>query len=112
MTRGLVSRGGIASLQNDVAEIYKRRGFTDDPVTVALGLCEEAGEVARCVNRLLNPKYVKRKAGSYQESLPDELADVCIYLLALANSTGCDLESVLVARLAEDMNGQNFPAQT
>lgn len=54
-------------------------------VHYALGMCGEAGEVANLVKKAL------RKGEAIPEGLADELADVFIYLLLLADEAGINL---------------------
>ncbi len=54
-------------------------------VHYALGMCGEAGEVANLVKKAL------RKGETNAEGLADELADVFIYLLLLADEVGVNL---------------------
>ncbi len=54
-------------------------------VHYALGMCGEAGEVANVVKKAL------RKGETTSDGLADELADVFIYLLLLADEAGVNL---------------------
>jgi NTP pyrophosphatase (non-canonical NTP hydrolase) len=54
-------------------------------VHYALGMCGEAGEVANLIKKAL------RKGETTSEGLADELADVFIYLLLLADEAGINL---------------------
>lgn len=64
---------------------YEERGYTDDPVTLALGVCEEAGELGKAINFFHNPLYKSSKNGQ-SDSVEHETIDLLIYLGALANS--------------------------
>lgn len=72
---------------------YKEKGYTNDPVTLALGVCEEAGELGKAVNWYHNPLY-KRNPGSHAHTVEHEIGDLLLYLAALANSLGVDLQAI------------------
>ena len=40
-----------------VSILYLKMGYTNDPMTLALGIAEEAGEIAKAVNIYFNPKF-------------------------------------------------------
>lgn len=63
-------------------------------VHYALGMCGEAGEVANLVKKAL------RKGETTSEGLADELADVFIYLLLLADEVGVNLYAAYQAKAA------------
>jgi NTP pyrophosphatase (non-canonical NTP hydrolase) len=90
----------LDQLQMNVERMYQERGYTADLMTLVLGLCEEAGEVAGAVNNL-NPKY-KQKTGRTQDGLAHELKDILVYVCAIANSAGVFLEDILPSHLKGD----------
>jgi NTP pyrophosphatase (non-canonical NTP hydrolase) len=85
----------LQELQNLVSKIRQERGFTMDPLRVFILLNEEVGEVARELKRTWSPNYETFS----KADLEDELADVLVCLLALANQFEIDLEKVLVEKL-------------
>lgn len=89
----------VSIMQKRAKRNHERRGYTNDLPTLGLGLCEEAGEVAKAIN-LLNPLY-KPTPGRHCDSLEHELGDLMIYALAIANSAGIDLEIVMYNRLID-----------
>jgi len=72
------------------AKLYLERGYTSDPVTLALGLCEEVGEVGKAVNMFHNPLYIP-SGQSESDTVEHEIKDVLIYLAALANALNLDI---------------------
>lgn len=70
---------------------HLERGYTTDPVTLALGVCEEAGEIAKAVNMFHNPLYVPSDH-AHSDSVEHEIKDILIYLGALANALDLDIE--------------------
>ena len=77
------------NLQAAVRFLYARRGYTEDIAVLALGLCEETGEVAAAVLNLT--PHFKSKPARIKSNLEHELKDTLMYLCALANSAGIDL---------------------
>jgi NTP pyrophosphatase (non-canonical NTP hydrolase) len=79
----------MGEYQDKVKKLYEDRGYTDDLLTLGLGLCEEAGEVAKAINQT-NPKY-KWDHGKIPYMLREELHDCLVYICAIANSAGIKL---------------------
>ena len=79
----------MRNYQTEVKIIYESRGYTDDLLTLGLGLCEEAGEVAKAINQM-NPKY-KIESGREIRELESELHDCLTYICGIATSAGIDL---------------------
>ena len=67
------------------------------PLTNMAILTEEVGEVARVMARTYGDQVAKPSDGGIR--LSEELADVLWVVLCLANQTGIDLESALLASL-------------
>ena len=87
----------LQELQSLVSRIRQERGFTMDPLKIFILLNEEIGEVAAELKRTWSPNY---EAFSKQD-LKDELADVLVCLLALANQFEINLEEVLIEKLVD-----------
>ena len=66
---------------------------------MALGLAEEAGEVAGVVKKMTGYRdgQAKHSTGA---NLPHELVDVLVYLLNIAADQGVDLDSALIEKTA------------
>lgn len=72
-----------------------------DPKSLALALTGEVGELAELLQWV--PASTARKdvrAGRLQERLGEELADILIYLIMLADEAGVDLLSAASLKLA------------
>ncbi len=82
----------LIDLQKKVAEQTKRLAHADDPHIVLLYLVEEVGEAIRAY---LKEKGLKEQNNRVTETFKEELGDVFLLLLRLAESTGTDLETVL-----------------
>jgi NTP pyrophosphatase (non-canonical NTP hydrolase) len=87
----------LKTMQARAKRNHERRGYTSDLPTLGLGLCEEAGEVAKAIN-LLNPHY-KARPGKMFDSLEHEIADLLVYLCAIANVRGIDLDALMEEKL-------------
>lgn len=93
------------------------REFTDardwgrfhDLKSLTLALAGEVGEVAELVQWLPADRATTPDVG-LRERLGDELADVLLYLIRLADVAGVDLGSVASAKLSR--NEERFPADT
>ena len=78
------------TFQHYVMRVYQQRGYVQTSLELlALGICEEAGEVAAAVLDL-NPDF-KQKEGREPSMLYHELMDLLVYVCALANAAGYDL---------------------
>jgi NTP pyrophosphatase (non-canonical NTP hydrolase) len=72
-------------------KLYKEKNYTHDPVTLALGVCEECGELAKAINVFHNRLY---KTDKYEqcETVKHEMEDILMYLAALANSLKIEVD--------------------
>ena len=80
-------RSSVPALQNYIHKMVIKRGFDNEkPQDVFLLLVEEVGELAKAMRKYLGLKtdQNKNKQDKYSK-LEDEMADVFIYLLDLAN---------------------------
>lgn len=68
-----------------------------------LKLAEEAGELARAMNRGLRPEM----PGEIRGTIDEELWDVMYFALAIANCYGIDMESVIPQK--EAFNNIRYP---
>jgi len=79
---------GLKALQNYYARTAKRRGWDKETAKdTLLLLTEELGELARVIRK----HEGMNRDHKYDIELSDELADVQLYLLHLANQTGVNL---------------------
>lgn len=87
----------VRALQALSLEVHNAKGWTDDLPKLGLGLCEEAGEVAKAIN-LLNPHYIPTP-GRVADDLPHEIGDLLVYLFAIANSAHIDIQDVIERKI-------------
>jgi NTP pyrophosphatase (non-canonical NTP hydrolase) len=89
-------------IQTLVWLMYQKREYTSDLLTLALGVCEEAGEVAKAVNAHHNPEYKLSpysQSDSQSDSLEHELVNLMTYTFGLANAAGIDMEAAMMRSL-------------
>lgn len=87
---------GVTALQRYYKRIASRRGWSDESAKdTMLLLTEEIGELARAIRK---SEGLKRAGGYADVSLLDELADVQLYLVHLANGLGVELEEAVTQK--------------
>lgn len=93
--RPRVPVGSLRDLQTYYARMASERGFDSESVQDSfLLLTEEVGELARAIRRRLS----LARAADGREEAGEELADVQLYVLHLANVIGIDLAAAVVAK--------------
>jgi dCTP diphosphatase len=102
----------IAALQKAVIAFRDQRDWKQFhlPKDLALGLSVEAGELAELF--LWKTKAEIETALQEQKfrgRLADELADVLVFLLYLAESSGIQLGEAVLAKM--EKNGQKYPVE-
>ena len=86
----LKSSASLADCQAYVVELERERGFSSQtPIEKCLLLGEEIGELFKAVRKV---EGVAIDPTALVGDVSDELADVLIYLCAIANRYGVDLE--------------------
>ena len=96
----LAPKPTLADLQRYVAELEVERGFQgQDVVQKALLLGEEVGELFKALRK---SQWLSIDPQSRVGSVSEELADILIYLCAIANRFGIQLEEAF--RLKEEIN--------
>lgn len=81
----------LSDFQAYIADVVVQRGFQDETVPEIMMLfLEECGELAKAFRKESGIHYDK---ASSQHGVAEELADVFMYLLDLANHAGVDLET-------------------
>lgn len=86
----------LADIQLYVAQLEAERGFADQSATQkCLLLGEELGELFKAVRA---QEGLPLDANSAVSSIAEELADLLIYVCAIANRYGIDLENAFRAK--------------
>jgi NTP pyrophosphatase (non-canonical NTP hydrolase) len=80
---------GVDALQLYYKRVAKRRGWDDEtPKDTLILIIEEIGELARAIRKI---EGIKRDGNYNDDSLSEELADVQLYLVHLANVLNINL---------------------
>lgn len=86
----LKKRPTLDDLQKYVKQLEKERGFKKDSLLQkCLLLGEEVGELFKAIRK---SEKIKVNHSSIIDTVEDELADIVIYLCAIANRLNIDLE--------------------
>jgi len=94
----------LADYQEHVKVLELQRGFSDQSVIEkCLLLGEEVGELFKAVRKA---QRLKMDANSNVGSVKEELADIMIYLCAIANRLNIDLEQAFREKEAVNMKRQ------
>lgn len=96
-----LAQSTLVQLQAYVADMEIRRGFATESVQdKCLLLTEEVGELCKAIRK--NHTSIKTDVNSAGQNVGEELADVLMYLLAIANKTEVDLGAALTAKEAKN----------
>ncbi|SDP22058.1 MazG nucleotide pyrophosphohydrolase domain-containing protein [Actinopolyspora xinjiangensis] len=94
--RPLPAKATLAEIQRYVAEMELERGFADSTVLEqSLKLGEEYGELCKAIRERSG---LAVETGSATGDVGGELADILIYLCAIANRLDTDLDQALRAK--------------
>jgi len=77
-----------------------------DPKNLAVSIAIEAAELLEHF-QWKDKAQSERHAAEHKESVAEEIADVAIYLLELADNLGIDLEKAILAKL--EQNAEKYP---
>ncbi|MGI8311065.1 MazG nucleotide pyrophosphohydrolase domain-containing protein [Saccharopolyspora hattusasensis] len=92
----LRSGANIADLQRYVADMETERGFSHSTVLEqSLKLGEEVGELFKAIRKR---EHLSMDHSSITGTVDEELADVLIYVCAIANRLGISLDEALRAK--------------
>ncbi len=101
-TEHLHPRYSLAELQAYVHHMVKKRGFDKEtPKDVMLLMVEEVGELAKALRKYSGLKVDEKKSEKYT-MVEEEIADVFIYLIDLANLLDASLFDVFLAKEKEN----------
>ena len=100
-------------MQETIAKVLKFRDDRDwqqfhDPKSLAASICIEAAELLELF-QWLAPDEARRAAAEKRERVAEEIADVAIYLIELADVAGIDLAHAIEAKL--EKNAVKYPVE-
>lgn len=94
--RELASGATLRDIQSYVLEMEKERGFAGQSIRdKCLLLTEEVGELCKAVRKSEGMLFDE---SSQHGTVSEELADLLIYLCAIANRAGVDMEDAFRAK--------------
>jgi uncharacterized protein len=94
----------MMDLQKTIGEIRNERGFTTDPIKIFALLAEEIGEVAKELKKTWSKNY----AAFDRDMLAEEIVDVQICLIALANCYDIDISKETTTKFIEKDKHRNW----
>ncbi|MBI4345211.1 MAG: nucleotide pyrophosphohydrolase [Elusimicrobia bacterium] len=99
-----------ARLMRVIRDFARRRDWEQFhlPKNLAMALSVEASEVVELF-QWLTPEQSRRLSPAQRAALADELADVYVYLLKLADGFGIDLEAAAFAKMRK--NARKYPVR-
>jgi len=100
-------------MQDTIAKIRRFRDERDwkrfhDPKNLAASISIEAGELLELF-QWMSGEEATRFAAENKERVSEEIADVAIYLIELADITGIDLAQAIEAKL--EKNAKKYPVE-
>ena len=90
----------IQQAQQKVDELIKTYGGYWEPLSMMARITEEVGELARAYNLKYGGK--KSKFSGDGREIKEEMADVLLTILAMANEQGIDIEKELKEKIEKD----------
>jgi len=99
----------LEDLRNEVAQFAKDRDWDQfhSVRNLVLAMVGEVGEVAEILQWTDDDKVAELLSDGGRERLAEELADVLIYLIRVADRSGVNLEQAVRDKLAS--NDQKYP---
>jgi dCTP diphosphatase len=108
-----ISGNKEATMQETIARIRKFRDDRDwkqfhDPKNLAVSISVEAAELLE-IFQWMTGEQAAQHAAQNKERVSEEIADVAIYLIELADIVGIDLAVAIDAKL--DKNAKKYPVE-
>lgn len=99
----------LQTLRDRVAAFVRERDWEKfhNPKDIAISMNVEASELLELF-QWRSDSEIDMNDAKFREDVEDELADVFVYCLSLANAIGCDLSDVTLRKLAK--NDNKYPA--
>jgi len=99
----------IKNIQKQLSDFADDRDWNQfhNPKNLAMALSVEASELVEIFQWLTSEQSEKIMSTDESEHVKEEVADVMIYLLRLADKLDIDLESAVISKIAQ--NGKKYP---
>ncbi|MDR0405069.1 MAG: hypothetical protein LBH37_04760 [Oscillospiraceae bacterium] len=105
MFKKLIPESNLTQIQNYVNEILKARGLSSQHIqSRMLLLTEEVGELAKSIRKILPNSFVDKERLENYDTVENEIADVFIVLISIANQLQIDLFSAFVEKERKNIN--------
>ena len=102
----------VADIKNRISRFNQERDWEQyhQPKDLIMALQEELGELSRCY-LWVSEQEIKNihKDPKKMNAIKEEMADVFIYLISLANTVGVDISEIINTKI--DKNEQKYPAK-
>jgi dCTP diphosphatase len=108
---GIMAEDSLTEIRDRMREFTKARDWEKfhDPKSLALALVGEVGELAELLQWLPADEVVERaQVDPLQSRLGEEISDVLIYLVRLADVCGVDLPTAVKSKMAS--SEERFPS--
>ena len=99
----------LERIQNRIREFRDARDWMQfhNPKNLAISIVLEATELLEHF-QWKTPEESEAHSVTAKDDVADEIADVCVYLIELADNLGIDLEKAILKKL--DKNAAKYPA--
>jgi dCTP diphosphatase len=100
----------LANIQHRIREFRDARDWMQfhNPKNLAISIVLEAAELLEHF-QWKSPDESEAHAKAARDEIADEIADVSVYLIELADNLGVDLERAILTKL--DKNAAKYPAE-
>ena len=102
----------IKKLQKEVADFAKKRDWDKfhSPKNIAMALSGEVGELTEVFQWLTEDESYLKSQPERVQWASEELADVFIYLVRMADKIGIDIEAAVREKIK--LNAEKYPVET
>ena len=99
----------VEAIQKRLAQFAAERDWDQfhSPKNLSMALAGEAGELVEIFQWLTEEQSKRIADPSTQQAVADELADITIYVLRLADKLGIDLEAAIKQKI--EANAKKYP---
>ena len=101
----------INEIQNKLAKFAEERDWDQfhSPKNLVMALTNEVGELNELFQWLTQEESTKKFSKEKSDEVRHEIADVCIYLLRLADKLNIDIEEAIKEKIG--INTKNYPIE-
>ncbi len=109
---GLYKRMNINNIQRQLADFANERDWNQfhNPKNLAMALSVEASELVEIFQWLTSSQAKSIMESSESEHVKEEMADIMIYLIRMADKLNVDLEKAVGDKIVK--NGKKYPSKS